>query len=214
MIGRAGERSELERRLRERMSTMLAGPRRSGKTTVCEAACKTLTDDGFILLQVEVPERADSRAFLQLMIDRAARISLADQAGAIGRTIRPMVEKFLGEQGVPLDLSALEAAPGTAETRSILSLPFALAAERRKPTILFLDELQRAVSYADGDVILSDLVDLYGRSDDVVVLVDGSNERALEGMLGEPSPKRSVNACSSGAAARCTRQWPQRAIPR
>jgi hypothetical protein len=47
-----------------------------------------------------------------------------------------------------------------------------------KRALLFLDELQRVVDYADGENVLCDLVDIYGASTDAVVLVDGSNERA------------------------------------
>jgi hypothetical protein len=186
MIGRVGERDELERRLTAGMSTMLVGPRRAGKTTVCEAACDALAQDGYMLFDIEVLERANSAALLQLVIDRATRISLADKAGAVARTLRPMIEGFLKDKGIPLDLSALDRGAGTADARTILSLPLELARHRRKPMILFLDELQRAVSYADGDEILTDLVDLYRASGGVLVLVDGSDVRTLDGMLGEP----------------------------
>jgi len=56
----------------------------------------------------------------------------------------------------------------------------------RQRAVFFLDELQRTVTYADGQHVLQDLVDLYRPSGDVVLLVDGSEERTLDGMLGEP----------------------------
>lgn len=186
MIGRVGERGELERRLSAGMSTMLVGPRRAGKTTVCEAACATLAAEGYLLFGIEVPERADSTSLLQLIVDRATRMSLADEASALARTLRPMVEGFLKERGIPLDLAALGKDVRPADARTILGLPLELARHRRKRMILFLDELQRAVSYGDGHEILADLVDLYSTAGDVVVLVDGSDERTLDGMLGEP----------------------------
>lgn len=65
-------------------------------------------------------------------------------------------------------------------------MPSRLAEEAGEPVVFFLDELQRAVDYADGEQVLGDLVDLYSGATDVVVLVDGSKERALEGMLGAP----------------------------
>lgn len=186
MIGRVGEREELEHRLREGMSTMLVGPRRAGKTTVCEAACSTLAHDGCMIFEVEVPERADSAALLQLMVDRATRISLTDEAGAVARTLRPIVEGLLKDKGIPLDLSGLGRDARPTDARTILGLPLELARHRRKPMILFLDELQRVVNYADGNEILTDLIDLYRAFGEVVVLVDGSEERTLDGMFGEP----------------------------
>ena len=184
VIGRRGEIDELERRLREGLSTMLVGPRRVGKTTVCEAVCAVLADDYFVV-SVEVPTRTDARALLQMIVDRCSRISLRDEGRAAARAVRPMIEKWLGERGVPLDLGAFPAKPDELTTRTILSLPLELARQRGRRGVLFLDELQRAVDYADGAELLRDVVDLYGGDRDVVVLVDGSDERALDRMLGE-----------------------------
>jgi hypothetical protein len=52
--------------------------------------------------------------------------------------------------------------------------------------LVFLDELQRVVTYEDAEQTLRDLIDIYGGSAEAVVLVDGSAERALDGMFGEP----------------------------
>jgi hypothetical protein len=70
--------------------------------------------------------------------------------------------------------------------RAALELPLNLANETRKPVVLFIDELQRAVSYADGEGLVSDLVDIYAGTPEVVVLVDGSQERAVEQLMGAP----------------------------
>lgn len=187
VIGRRGEIDELERRLREGLSTMLVGPRRVGKTTVCAAVGAALHSHGFLLVDVEVPERPDARTLLQLIVDRCARLSLEDERRGLLRAARPLLERLLGELGVPLDLSELGNEPGELPSRAILQLPLELARARGGRGLVFFDELQRAVDYADGDQLLADLVDIYGGQSDVVVLVDGSDERALEGMLGEPA---------------------------
>jgi hypothetical protein len=183
VIGRRGEIEELERRLREGLSTMLVGSRRVGKTTVCEAACAALADE-FFVVNLEVPVRSDSRALLQMVVDRCSRISLWDEGRVAARVIRPMLEKWLGDQGVPLDLGAFPTAHGELPTRTILGLPLEIARQRGRRGVLFLDEVQRAVDYADGAKLLSDVVDLYGGDQDVVVLADGSDERTLDDMLG------------------------------
>jgi predicted GTPase len=41
------------------MSTMLAGERRIGKTTVCAAVCEELKREGALVVEVDVPERPD-----------------------------------------------------------------------------------------------------------------------------------------------------------
>lgn len=161
VIGRAGDIDELERRAREAIHTMLTGDRRIGKTTVCAAACDRVQRDGMVIVQVEVPERPDATALLQLVVDRCSRISLAARGRRALRVARPLVEKVLRDQGIPLDLGELAADPGTLPTRTILSLPSRLAEETGKRVVFFLDEAQRAVDYVDGDQVLGDLVDLY-----------------------------------------------------
>src|SRR6266702_2760319 len=86
---------------------------------------------------------------------------------------------------VPLRVSG-RAEAGALPTRTILSLPLDIARQSGGPVVLFLDELQRAVDYADGEHVLGDLVDIYSGATDVVVLVDGSEERVMAGMLEPP----------------------------
>lgn len=198
VIGRAGDIDELERRVREGIHTMLTGDRRIGKTTVCDAACDRVQRDGMVVVEVEVPERPNASALMQLMVDRCSRLSLAATGRRALRIARPLIEKVLRDEGIPLDLNQLGAESGRLPTRTILSLPSRLAEETGKSVVLFLDELQRAVDYADGEQILRDLVDLYSGATNVVVLVDGSKERSLEGMLGLRSNSgSSVIGCRS-----------------
>lgn len=187
VIGRTGDIEEIVRRSREAIHTMLTGPRRIGKTTVCAAACEQLRQDGTVVVDIEVPERTDAKDLLQLVVDRCNRISRSAATRGLLRVALPLIEKSLADQGIPLDLGQLAARPGPLPTRKILSLPLALAEERDRPVVLFLDELQRAADYADGEQLLGDLVDLYSANTKVVVLVDGSDERALDGMLGAPA---------------------------
>ncbi len=187
VIGRAGELDEIERRCREHLHTMLVGPRRIGKTTVCEAVCERLRLDGATVVEIEMPERADATAALQLMIDRCSSPSLHAKGRRAARAARPLIEKLLGDAGVPLDLGALTGGEVRMSAREILALPAALAREGGQPVVVFFDELQRAVDYADGQELLIDIVDVYTSSPDVIVLIDGSEERTLDGMLGAPT---------------------------
>jgi hypothetical protein len=123
---------------------------------------------------------------LQLIIDACSRVSLAHAGRTALRFARPTIEKLLSEYGVPLDLSALDREAHELPARTVLSLPAELARREGKRALLFLDELQRVVDYADGEIVLRDLIDIYGASGVAAVLVDGSNERALNGMFGEP----------------------------
>lgn len=185
IIGRTGEIQDLERRVGEGISTMLVGPRRIGKTTVCAAVCEKLRADGALVVKIDVPERSDSGDLLQLVIDVCSRISIADHARKALRFMRPLIEKILAEEGVPLDLSTL-ADGAVLPSRAVLRLPVELARRENRRALVFLDELQRVVTYEDAEQTLGDLIDIYGGSAEAVVLVDGSAERALDGMFGEP----------------------------
>jgi AAA ATPase domain len=186
VIGRAGDIEEIVRRSREAIHTMLTGPRRIGKTTVCSAVCERLAQEDMVVVDIEVPERTDAKDLLQLVVDRCNRISRTAAIRGLLRVARPLIEQTLAAEGIPLDLGQLTGQVGTLPSRKILALPMALSKERDRPVVFFLDELQRAADYADGEQLLGDLVDLYSGNPNVVVLVDGSDERALDGMLARP----------------------------
>lgn len=188
VIGREGDIDEVHRRVAEGIHTMLTGERRIGKTTVCNAVCERLWEDGSIVVQIEVPESRDARGLLQQILDRSIdRSSAAARGRRALKAAEPLIQKFLGEEGIPLDLSQLDAGRSPARTvRSILSLPSRLATDTDAPVVFYLDEVQRVVDYEEGGQILGELVDLYSGRDEVVLLVDGSSERALERMMGAP----------------------------
>jgi hypothetical protein len=187
VIGRTGEIDQLVTRLSESVHTMASGERRIGKTTICDAACAQLKPR-LETVRIEVPERrdADARVFLQRIIDRCDTISHAAAARKLLRTARPAIETVLGSAGIPLNLDELGAEPAASTAREILALPRTLADELGRPVVFFLDELQRAVDYTDGEEILQALVDVYSGGGDVVVLVDGSDDRLLDRMRGAP----------------------------
>ena len=130
------------------------------------------------MVEVDVPERPDSRALLQLIVDACSRISLGQRGRTAMRIARPAIEKAAGRPGDSARPQRTRAGPAGLPARAILSLPVELARGNGKRALVFLDELQRVVDYADGEDVLRDLVDIYGASERAVVLVDGSGERA------------------------------------
>ncbi|HEX3518852.1 MAG TPA: hypothetical protein VHT29_07450 [Solirubrobacteraceae bacterium] len=187
MIGREGDVADLVERLREFSHFVLSGPRRAGKTSVCGAACAALRDDhDFLVMEVEVPEQSSAEGVCQLVIDRAARLDLKRISQGLLKAAVPAVESLLTQQGIPLDLSAFGAAIPDATRRTVLELPLAIARQHECKVALFLDELQRAVDYSDGVGLIRDLGDVYAGNSDVVLLVDGSNERTIERLMGAP----------------------------
>ena len=186
IIGRSAEIADLVMRVNEGVHVLVTGPRRIGKTTVCRAACAKCAHHGALTIIIEVPERNDSRDLLQAIVDKCAGLSLRDEARQAFGALRPWIEKLLRDEGAPLDLSALGAEPDQQTARAILALPQQIAAQAKQRVVLLLDELQRVVDYADGPTILSDLSDLYGGRTEISLIIDGSDERSVEGMLGDP----------------------------
>jgi len=187
MIGRQGDIADLVERLRELAHVVLSGPRRAGKTSVCGAACAALHDEhDFLVIELEAPEQSSAGGVCQLIIDRAARLDLQRISKGLMKAAVPTVQKLLEDQGVPLDISRFGADVPDATRRATLELPLAIARQQRRKVVFFIDELQRAVDYADGISLIHDLVDIYSGNPDVVVLVDGSDERTIERLLSPP----------------------------
>lgn len=180
MIGRATEVDDLVAILDEGVHVLIAGDRRIGKTTVCRAAQAKLRDEHDMrVVFVEVPERSSSVDLCQLVVDRCLG---AGTGPRLAKVATPLVQKLLERQGIPLDLSALGPEPVPSARRAVLELPLKMAADGR--VLIVFDELQRAHDYADRDELTADLCDLYAGQQDAVVLVDGSNQRTFETLLG------------------------------
>jgi len=187
MVGRQGDVADLVERLRELAHVVVSGPRRTGKTSVCGAACAALREDhGFLAIEVEAPEQSSAEGVCQLIIDRTARLDLERIAQGLLEAAMPTIQKLLEERGVPLDLSWFGAEVPDASRRAVLELPLTIARQQRRKAVFFIDELQRVVDYADGVGLVRDLVDIYSGNRDVVVLVDGSDERTIERLMGSP----------------------------
>jgi hypothetical protein len=186
MVAREGDVADLVGRLREFAHVVMSGPRRAGKTSVCGAACAVLRDEhDFLVIEIEAPEQSSAEGVCQLIIDRAARLDLQRISRGLLKAV-PTIQRLLEEQGVPLDLSQFGADVPDATRRAALELPLAIARQQRRKVVFFIDELQRAVDYADGVGLVHDLIDIYCANQDVVVLVDGSDDRTIDQLMGSP----------------------------
>jgi hypothetical protein len=188
MVAREGDVADLVARLGELAHVVLSGPRRAGKTSVCGAACAVLREEhNFLAIELEVPEQSSAEGVCQLIVDRAARLDLERISRGILKAAVPTIQELLEQQGVPLDLSQFGADIPDVTRRAALELPLAIARQQHRKVVLFLDELQRAVDYADGVGLVHDLVDIYSGNQDVVVLVDGSDDRTIEQLMRPPN---------------------------
>lgn len=203
VIGRQLELSHIVQNVDEGISLLLSGPRRIGKTTLGDAACAALASRMTVIPRVEVPEhRSDCADLLRALTRSYLEVSRREELAAVGRIVRPLIEAWLKERKLPVDLSADN--PRTLSSREILELPVRLARETKKPVLVFIDELQRIAEAEDRDAFLTDLVDLYSQAPQVVVLVDGSDERLINKLM----------ASSAHLAKLFTRQAVDLQIPR
>jgi len=138
------------------------------------------------VVELEAPEQSSAEGVCQLLIDRTSRLDLECVARGFLKGSTPFVQAWLSGAGVPLDLSEFQAHVPDATLQKVLELPLQIARQHEKPVVLFIDELQRAVDYADGEALVSGLVDLYAGGKDVLVLVDGSGERTIEKLIERP----------------------------
>lgn len=187
VIGRRGAIEDRAFRAREGVSLALTGPRRVGKTTLGDAVCSELKSGMTVLPRVEVAEhRADASELLRAINAACERATRADEAKRLVRALRPALEALFGRAGLSTDLAELFADPASLSQRETLMLPVALAQATGRPVVLFLDELQRVYEFEDhGLAFLADFTDLYTRHREVVVLVDGSDERLLDELYTE-----------------------------
>jgi energy-coupling factor transporter ATP-binding protein EcfA2 len=188
MVDREGDVAELVFRVREGVHTLLDGPRRIGKSTVCNASAGQLREqDGSVVIWLEAPKQTTGTGFCQLLIDQCTRIDVSHLARQAGRAMRPTIEALLKTVGVPLDLSSLgghDVPPAT--RRGALELPLRIARQHDAQVVFCIDELQRTVEYSDGEGLVGDLVDIYAGQTNVVLLVSGSQDRVVQKLLAEP----------------------------
>jgi hypothetical protein len=138
------------------------------------------------VIEVEAPEQSSADGICQLIIDRTARLDLQRISRGVLRTAKPAIKEILEQQGVPLDLAELGGRVTDQTRRAILELPLGIARQQARRAVFFIDELQRAVDYADGAGLVHDLVDIYSANPDVAILVDGSHERTVDALMGPP----------------------------
>ncbi len=200
MIGRQDDVAALAGSLKGGGSLIVAGPRRTGKTTACDAALKHLADEGYYVTAVDLFRLADAadlaeqlalatianRGSLQRLVSRVRRAGrqLAD-AAAITATVRARAE--LGED---LELAFRPGLAGDDPDRYLtyaLELPQRIAHADNRRMILFLDEFQEIASprrpFGDPDQLTKRMRAIFQRSPDVSFLFAGSIEHLMRDLF-------------------------------
>ncbi len=178
---------------------VLAGPRRTGKTTVADAAIDVCRSDGAYTAKVDLFDCSDAGALAHLLalellgnrpplrraIGNAVRAGKS-LVGALRTSATLRAREDLGEEiEITIDLVRAEAEPMKA-LDSALRLGQRLAAHDQRRVVIFLDEFQDIAGgrFGDADTLTRRVRAVFQRSPDVSVLFAGSIEHLMRDLFG------------------------------
>jgi hypothetical protein len=201
MIGRAQDVEELAESLLAGTNAVLAGPRRTGKTSVAHAALERARSEGVYTAAVELFRRRDAadlaaglaEAIVQNRggLSRALAHARAAAGAALDAATMTASAKLAGELGEAAELAfrpGLGARAPEHALASALELPQRIAAADDKRIILFLDEFQDLAApghpFGDPDRLTKQIRAILQRSPLVTVLFAGSIEHVMRDLFG------------------------------
>ena len=200
LIGREQDVEEIATALEGATNLVLASPRRTGKTTVCEAAIEQLRLRGLYTASIDLWEAADftdlaEAIVTQTIANRPALKRLLHEVRSTGRRalssaqVRAMAS-LSGELGEDIEM-AFE--PGFARRDPerywdyALRLPEDVAQKDGRRLVLFLDEFQSILDFEDGkgQGRQQQMRAVFQRSTRVSFLFAGSIEHLMQDIFGE-----------------------------
>jgi hypothetical protein len=206
LIGRHEDVSEIAAKMRAGVNTVLTAPRRTGKTTACDAALVVLAGEGDYIVDVDlflvdsIGRLADA-LITGAMRNRPALRQALHTAKQSGRTIYEslgvsITPKLLGGSDLEgIDISVLPHLPSdpVAHLDYALQLPQRIAAADKKRLVLYIDEFQDVKRIGDNwkrgwSVELKrKMRAAFQRSPDISFLFAGSLEHMMRDMFGSPA---------------------------
>lgn len=198
MIGRSLDVDRIAMALVGGGNVVLAGPRRTGKTTVADAALVACQSDGAYVAKADLFECADAGALAHVLtlellanrplLRRAIRDAL-DAGKSVFEALRPAAtiraRQDLGEEiEFTLDLARAEQDPAKA-LDTALRLAQRLAARDERRVVVFLDEFQDigAGRFGNADTITRNMRAVFQRSPEVSILFAGSIEHLMRDLF-------------------------------
>ena len=198
MIGRDDDVDAVARGLLGGANLIVAGPRRTGKTSVCDAAVAVCARERAYTASVDLFRIADAAELaetltLRLLANRTAlRRALGSATARAGRVIEALstavayrARQDLGEDfEIALTVSAARADPNRA-LGAAWELAERIAAADGRRLVLFLDEFQEIASglYGDAGVLTRQMRAIFQRSPHVSVLFAGSIEHVMRDLF-------------------------------
>jgi DNA-binding transcriptional ArsR family regulator len=201
MIGRADDVTRIASSLAAGQSLRILAPRRTGKTTVCDAALDRLREQGWYVASVDLMHPTGATGLAQDLTRallgsrpqlRRTLSEVRDTWERLGDRIRAQAVVDLGD-GVSIAFG-----PGPARQdpdaalEEALSLPQRVAEKDGRPVALFLDELQElaapAAPFGDADRLQARMRAIFQRSSQVSLLFAGSLEHSMRRVFQPDAP--------------------------
>lgn len=200
MIGRETDVRELMTGLAAGSNLIVAGPRRTGKTSVCDAALLRLARRGFYTVGIDLFRIASAAELAESLVaatiaNRSALRRVIHQTRQTGRFVADAlhtsaVVKSKAQLGEELEIAF---SPGLA-TRDperyldyALALPGRIAEADGRQTVVFIDEFQEIGSpthpYGDSDRLTKRMRAIFQRSSGVSYLFAGSLEHLMRDLF-------------------------------
>jgi hypothetical protein len=200
MIGRDEDVTQMASALENGTNLVLAGPRRTGKTSVCDAALSRAKAGGLYVTAVDLFAIADDAELAEalagaVLSNRPAVRKLLPMARRFGRQALTtaqgaLVMKMRSQLGDAVELAITPGLAARDPQRALaeaLELPQRVAIADGRRCVLFIDEFQEIASsrrpYGDPDALTKRMRAIFQRSDQVSYLFAGSIEHVMRDLF-------------------------------
>ena len=196
MIGRAADVREIASTLANGSSVVLAGARRTGKTSVCDAVLGRLARRGVYTANIDLFRLASAAELAEALVaatlaNRSTLRRVLHQARRAGRFVADAMQtsaviKSKAQLGEELEIAFTPGLAARDPARYLdyaLALPGRIAAADGKAMVVFFDEFQELASaqrpYGDADRLTKRMRSIFQRSAGVSYLFAGSLEHLM-----------------------------------
>jgi hypothetical protein len=200
MIGRETDVRQITAALAAGTNLVMAGPRRIGKTSVCDAAVGRLAKRGFYTVSVDLFRIASTAEFAEAIVastlsNRSALRRVIQQTRRAGRMVTDALQTsaVLKSKAQLGDEIEIVFSPGIAVRDPdryldyALSLPGRIAEADRKQVVVFFDEFQEIGDphqpYGDADRLTKRMRAIFQRTTGVSYLFAGSLEHMMRDLF-------------------------------
>jgi uncharacterized protein len=200
MVGRADDVRDIADQLANGVNVIVAGPRRTGKTSVCDAAIALLKRRGFYTVSEDLFARRDAADLAEGVVvatvgNRRPAARLLARARELAHSARDAAmltatARLRAELGEDIEL-ALTPGSGSRDPqralRYALELPQRIAVADDRHVVVFLDEFQEVAApgqpFGNTDRLTKEMRAIFQRSDRVSYLFAGSIEHLMRDLF-------------------------------